>query len=318
MVRLLGMAAACAIATGATQPALASCSQAPCVDAEPMWLPPASTRFTLLSDAAAAPASKLAAGATFGFRLHPAVLSVPAPNQDGRDVNLLRYAVDATLGLRWGLGKGLELTVVAPAGLYQRGSGIKGITSQNAPALPAQSLHDPRLGFGYAFETGSRHISAKLRFEAKLPLGNADALAGEASPVASPSFVLQSTVGHWAAGIELGARLRRPVDFYGARVGSQGLLVVGIAYELARPRLSFTLEGYLLPSLVARGSFRYLPAETLFTTRLAPASWHGLSCGLAGGTGYDSSSTPSGESALALGVPTFRVLGFVRYAPALP
>jgi hypothetical protein len=316
MVRLLGMASAIAMLAGLTRPAHATCSQAPCVDAEPMWLPPASTRFTLVSDATAAPARKLAAGAVFGFRLHPAVLSVPAPNQEGRDVNLLRYAVDASFGLRWGLGEGLELTVVAPAGLYQRGSGIKGITSQRAPALPAQSLHDPRLGFGYALATGSRYISAKLRFEAKLPLGNADALAGEASPVASPSFVLQSTVGHWAAGLELGARLRRPVDFYGARVGSQGLLAVGITYELTRPRLSFALEDYILPSLVARGSFRYLPAETLLTTRLAPASWQGLSFGLAGGTGYGFSSTPSGESALALGVPTFRVLGFVRYAPA--
>jgi hypothetical protein len=280
-----------------------------------MWLPPAATQFALISDATAPGAEKLAAGATFAFRLRPAALTVPAPSSDGRDVNLLRLAVDATLGLRLGIGQGLELTAVAPVGLYQRGSGIKGITDQSAEELPAQSLHDPRIGFGYALSTHVRGLGAKLRFEAKLPLGNADALAGEASPVASPSVVFHARVGRLTAGLELGARLRRPVDFYGSYIGSQALVAAALDYSLTRPRLSFTFEEYLLPSLVRRGASRYFPAEWLLSTRLAPEAWRGLSVGLAGGGGFPFSSTPTGQ-ALALGVPAFRGLVFVRFAPA--
>ena len=310
---MVAMGAAATLAA----PARASCDTAPCVDAEPLWLAPAASRFALVSDTATLPPGQLAASATFGFRLHPAVLTVPAPSRDGRDVNLLTYAVDLALGARWGLGERLELTAVAPVGLYQRGAGIKGITDQNAPELPAQSLHDPRLGFGYAFDTGSPRWGAKLRFEAKLPLGNADALSGEDAPVASPSFALTGKLAHLTAGLELGARLRRPVEFYGSRVGSQGLLAIGVAYGLQRPRLAFTLEQYLLPSLVAAARSRYFPAEWLASARLAPDSWHGLSVGLGAGGGLPLSETPTGHS-LAVGVPAFRALLFARYAASEP
>lgn len=294
--------------------ARASCSLPPCVDAEPMWLAPGSTQFALLPDTTALEVGQIGAGATFGFRLRPAILTVPAPSRDGRDVNLLRLAVDATLGVRLGIGQRLELTAVAPVGLYQQGSGIKGITDQNAAALPAQSLHDPRLGFGYAFATGSSHFGAKLRFEAKLPLGNGDALAGEASAVASPSVALSARYSGFRAALELGARLRRPSEFYGSRVGSQGVLALGLGYELPAPHLIFTLEQYLLPSLVKGATATYLPAEWLATAALAPKAWRGVSLGLAGGSGWPVSSTPSGH-ALALGVPAFRGLLFARYAP---
>lgn len=314
-VALLWIVAVCAGATLPPRAAHAACDQPPCVDAEPMWLPPAATRFTLISDATAPDAGQLAASLTFALRWRPAALTVPAPSQDGRDVNLLAYAVDAALGARLGLGQRLELTMVAPVGLYQRGSGIKGITDQRAEELPAQSLHDPRLSFGYAFDTGSARFGAKLRFEAKVPLGNADGLAGEASPVASPSVVFNARLGHLTAGLELGARLRRPVDFYGSYIGSQALVAAALDYSLTRPRLSFTFEEYLLPSLVRRGASRYFPAEWLLSTRLAPEAWRGLSVGLAGGGGFPFSSTPTGQ-ALALGVPAFRGLVFVRFAPA--
>ncbi|HVY27660.1 MAG TPA: hypothetical protein VHB79_13995 [Polyangiaceae bacterium] len=315
-VALLWMVAVCAGATLATPAAYATCSQPPCVDAEPMWLPPASRQFSLVSDTSALPAAQLAASLSLLLRWRPAALNVPAPSQNGRDVNLLAYAMDAALGLRLGLGQRLELTMVTPVGLYQRGSGIKGVTDQSAEEVPAQSVHDPRLGFGYAFDTHSASFGAKLRFEAKLPLGNGGALSGETSAVGSPSLALSARHGGFRAGLELGARLRRPVDFYGARVGSQGTLALGLGYELPHPRLGLTLEGYLAPSLVA-GSFRYLPAEWLATARWTPAAWKSFFVGLAGGGGLPLSDSPSGAVS-GIGVPAFRTLLFAGYAPGQP
>lgn len=314
-VALLWMVAVCAGATLSAPKARAACDQPPCVDAEPAWLASAATRFALVSDTTVPAAAKLAASLTFALRWRPVVLTVPAPARDGRDVNLLKYATDAALGLRLGLGQRLELTMVAPAGLYQRGAGIKGITDQRAEGLPAQSLHDPRIGFGYAFATGSAHFGAKLRFEAKLPLGNADALSGEASAVASPSVALSARSGGFHAGLELGARLRRPVDFYGSRVGSQGSLALALGYELAKPHVSLAVEQYLLPSLVAASGSRYFPAEWLASLRWAPAACAGFSLGLGGGGGLPFADSPSGH-VLALGVPAFRGLVFARFAPA--
>jgi hypothetical protein len=295
------------------RPALAADCGAPaaCVDAEPLWLSPAAARFATISDVAAPDASKLGLSLTGGFRLRPAVVTVPAPNRDGRDVNLMRHASDASLGLRWGLGNRLELTVLVPAGLYQRGAGIKGVTDQAAPAIPTTTLRDPRLGFGFAL-LGNERLGAKLRFEAKLPLGNSSALGGEQSLVASPSLALGTSWGGFFGGAELGARLRRPATLFGARIGSQARLAAGIGYELRGPRLSLSGELYLLPSLVGSGKPRQLPAEWLATLSWAPRGLRRVSFGLGAGSGLP----VSGDGTSAFGVPSFRGLAFVRLSPA--
>lgn len=277
-----------------------------------MWQTPSAVRFTGVSDTLAPALNQMALGTSLTLRLRPAVLTVPAPNQDGRDVNLIRDAVAFTLGGRWGIGNRLELTALA-AGLSQRGAGIKGVTSQTAPPIDSPTLQDPRIGFGYAMNTASRRFGAKLRFEAKLPLGNAQALAGERSFVASPSLALSSQLGGFFAGVELGARLRRPSDFFGLRVGSQALLAAGVGYELAFLRASFGLELYLLPSLVESGSYSYLPAEWLYTTRVAPRILGNVSLGLGFGGGLPLLDGIGGAE-LAFGT-GFRALAFVRLTP---
>lgn len=294
------------------RPALADCRPptAPCLDAEPLWLSPAAQRFATISDAGALTWGQLSAAATLDFRLRPAVLTVPAPNRDGRDVNLLRHATDGALGGRLGLGNGVELTVLLPAGLYQRGAGIKGVTDQSAPAIPVTTLHDPRVGFGVVLRDRPT-LSAKMRFEAKLPLGSSATLSGEPSAVASPSLALSSGWGGFFVGAELGARLRRPTRLFGLRQGSQAALSFGLGYEMARLGLSFAAEMYLLPSLVDSGPKSYLPAEWLASARWAPRNTHAWSFGLAGGSGVPLSHDAAGPS-LAFGVPSFRALLFVR------
>jgi hypothetical protein len=175
-------------------------------------------------------------------------------------------------------------------------------------------LHDPRIGFGYSLNTSSPRFGAKLRFEAKLPLGDAEAFAGERSFVASPSLALSTKLGHAFGGLELGARLRRPSDFFGLRVGSQALIAAGAGYELAGPRLSFALELYLLPSLIDSGGYGYLPAEWLCSTRFAPRLLGNISLGAAGGTGLPLSAGVGGAH-LGFGLPSFRGFLFVRLTP---
>ena len=312
---LFSVIASSAVSLVASRPALAECGArtSPCVDAEPFWQSPAAVRLNAVSDTGALPAGMLALGTSFTYRLRPAVLNVPAPNQDGRDVNLIKDALSWSLTARLGIGKRLELTALA-AGLSQRGAGIKGVTSQAAPTIDSPSLQDPRVGFGYSLNTSGHHLGVKLRFEAKLPLGNAEAFAGERSFVASPSIALSTRLGALFGGVELGARLRRPSNLFGLRVGSQALLAAGGGYQLARPRLSFALELYLLPSLIDSGSYGYLPAEWLLTTRFAPRVLGNFSLGAGGGGGLPLSSS-SGGARLGFGLPSFRGLLFLRLSP---
>lgn len=301
----------------ASRTSAAACTErAPCVDAEPLWLTPAARRFAFISDTAPTPFARLSGSASVGFRWQPAVVSVPAPSREGRNVNVLRHATDATLGLRAGSGRGLELTLVLPAGLYQRGAGIKGVTHQSAPAIAQQSLHDPRIGFGFALPTLANALASKLRFELKLPLGSRDSLAGEAGFVASPSLALSATTRGFFAGAELGARLRRPALLYGSRIGSQALLAFGLGYELPSPKLSFAAEAYALPSLIPNATTRYLPAEWLTSVSFGPHAWPRWVFGLAGGSGLAFSSSASGSS-FGFGVPTVRGSLFARFTPAM-
>ena len=308
--------ASSALFTAFAETASADCSApgSPCVDAEPLWLSPSAKRLLLVSDAQPPAAGQAELGLDFGFRYRPAVLTVPSPNAAGRDVNLIRFSADAALAARLGLGNLLELTLFVPAGLDQQGAGFKGVTAQSAPGIPVTSLHDPRLGFGYSLPLRSPRFGAKLRFETKLPLGNAEALAGERSVVASPSVALRAKLGGFFGGAELGARLRRPTEFFGLRIGSQALFVAGVGYELERPRLSFAAELYLLPSLIDSGRFRYLPAEWLASARFAPRALPALSFGVGGGSGLPLSES-AGDASFAFGVPAFRFVGFVRLAP---
>jgi hypothetical protein len=279
-----------------------------------MWQSPSAVRFTVVADTGALAAGKLALGTSFTFRLRPAVLTVPAPNQDGRDVNLISRALAWSLGARWGIGNRLELTALA-AGLSQRGAGIKGVTTQSAPAIDSPALQDPRIGFGYALRPPLPSLGLKLRFEAKLPLGNAEAFAGDSSFVASPSLAVSAKRGALFVALELGARLRRPTEFFGLRVGSQAVLAVGVGYELAGPRLAFALEQYILPSLIDSGRYRYFPSEWLLSTRWAPRFFGQFAVG-AGFGGALSFPVGDDEGHGAFGTPRLRALAYVRFTPA--
>lgn len=303
---LVGVAATCL-----GSPARADCAapNAPCVDAEPLWQSSSARRLLIVADAPTLPRGAVALGLSTGFRYRPAVLTVPSPNQTGRDINLVRSSLDAEIAARFGLWRRWELTASLPAGLDQRGAGIKGATAQQAPPIARAALHDGRIGFGVELPAPPR-LLAKVRFEAKLPLGSSESLAGERSAVASPSVALSSRGGGFFWGAELGARLRRPSELFGLRLGSQAVLAVGAGYALPRPQLSFAVETYLAGSLIPSGVTRFMAAEWLSSARFAPqhSPW---SLGLGGGSGLP----VSGSGSFAFGVPALRLLAFVRYVP---
>lgn len=290
--------------------AAACTSAAPCVDAEPLWHSPSAERFVLVSDPATPVAGGFASSAVVGFRLEPAVLIVPSPSAEGREINLISHATDLSLGARLGLGNGMEVTLALPAGLYQRGAGIKGVTHQSAPSISGQSLHDPRLGFAFV-ALARAQIGIKMKLELKLPLGDAETLAGETGPVLGSSIAALWRPGRFFFGTELGARLRNPRDFFGRRIGTQLVAALGAGYALPRPRLAFTLESYLAESLVARESAADRAAEWLVSSRFTPQALPPLTVGLAGGTGLALSEAGSG-----VGTPVMRLLAFARWAPA--
>ncbi len=298
-------------------------------DAEPLWLPPDAGPFTLLPSTDATPPRRLGFEVALTLRLRPALLQAPAPNREGRTVNALRLATDGAMAWSLGLGYGLEVQGATSLGLSQRGAGIKGVTSQDAPPLPSTATHDPRLGLAYAFGAPVSSFGAKLRLELKLPLGDADALNGEAGLVASPSLAVgwrPSHVDRPASGqalappgpmatLEVGARLRSQKDFFGARIGNQAFVAFGLGYALLRPRLTFTLEAYALPGLGGGATAAYLPSEWLSSVAFSPTTEPELSFGLAGGAGIPLSSDSSGESYAAFGVPALRAHVFARFAP---
>jgi hypothetical protein len=301
------VAALCLRANGAR----ACTTVAPCIDAEPLWHSPSAGAFVLISDPGSPGLGKLAGSATLGFRLKPAVLVAPSPNASGREINLISHTTDLSLASRLGIGRGMEVTLALPAGLYQRGAGIKGVTHQSAPGIPAQSLHDPRVGFGFAALTGPGG-GIKLRLELKLPLGDEQALMGEAGPVLSPTYLMQWRTRHWSFGGEAGVRLRRPTNFFGRRVGTQVAASLGVGYSLEHPRLAFTLEGYALSSLAAQKGAPDVPSEWLASARFTPSGIPRMSLGLAGGT---SIPMPFASASSGVGAPLLRVLAFARWAP---
>ena len=139
-------------------------------------------------------------------------------------------------------------------------------------------------------------------------------ICGRAKRRRQPQHRAVEQAGERIGGVELGARLRRPSELFGLRIGSQAFLAAGGGYQLARPRLSFALELYLLPSLIDSGNDRYWPAEWLLSTRFAPRLFGNVSLGLGGGGGLPFSSG-AGGARLGFGLPSFRGLLFLRLIP---
>jgi hypothetical protein len=294
-----------------------------CFDADALWLPAGPATFVAFGSPRTLEAGELMVALGAGIAWRPVTLIAPSPHPEGRELRVVEATTTLTLGGRVGLGRGLDAGLTLPIAPYQHGTGVEGVTAQQSDGLARPVLREPRLGFG-AIWLGRRAGSAftlGTKLELALPFGNASALAGAAGPTLAPSIAAELVAGPVTFGSELGARLRRAVQFADVNVGSAAVIAAGASVELLRePTLAAGVEVSLRPRLGTRSpaampGARDLPAEWLAHVRFEPSprSW---SLALAGGCGLPLSraQSPGGsEAALGVTAPRFRLLASARY-----
>lgn len=259
--------------------------------------------------------------------LRPLVLEVPGPGAEAREVRLVDYAIDETLLLEVGLGRGISLGAAVGVALYQRGTGDEGITSQRGAPLDSTGERDPRLIIGYSSSLGPGFTVAP-RFELALPMGNQAAYAGGAGVALVPALTMEGRFARLRLAADLGVRFRRAVQLGTTRFGSQASLVLGVGWEVvSEDRAWLSAEVFALPSLIDESSqrgrdlgirTRLVPAEYLVSIGVRPerdAPWT-LTAGAGSGLPF-STETFAGSERTFVGPtsPKLRAVLALRYAP---
>lgn len=242
----------------------------PCIDAEALWTAPGDSRFVAIASTTPTPRARVALGVQGQYLWRPLVASVPSPHQAGREVRLVESALDQTLLLEGGLGRGLSVGLSMGVALIQRGSGIEGLTSRNGAPLARTAPRDARLSLTLSESVG-RWFGVEPRVVIVIPVGDQTAFAGGSGLSAAPAVALEARAGRFSLGADLGLRLRRSVDFGTARWGSQASLAVGMRWELKQRSLWVTAEAFTLPSLTDPNS--ELGRALGIRTRLIPGEW---------------------------------------------
>lgn len=299
----------------------------PCIDANSLWLATGAAHWFTLPEPVALARGKvgLSVVAQVLFRVLSAEL--PSPALEGREVRLVERVLEEDLLLAVGLGSDLELGLVLPVILHQRGTGSAGLTSQRADPLDPTATRDPRVSLAYA-ATLTRSLGVKPRLELGLPLGDRSAYASAGSVTFAPGLPVEWRLGPFAAGAELALRLRRSVELGSVRWGSQASSTLALSLDLLPNQGALLgVELFLLPSLVNASSARaralsvetrLLPAEWLVSLRTRPSADEPWTAALAAGAGLalSSESSPAGSQRfVAPTSPGLRLLAEVRYAP---
>jgi hypothetical protein len=308
-----------------------------CFDANELWLPAGRASFVSLPDTRATGVGQMSFGVASEWLRRPVVLHVASPDRDGRDVNVVDTALDASFFLGFGLFKNLELSLAAPTRLYQTGTGSAGVSSQTAPPLERNAVRNPRLGLAYSLNDAlaTPGLGLRLAFDASLPLADASELAGERSVVAMPSATMSVQAGAFELSASLGARLRSAVDFGSVRLGNQGFAALGLGLDVFDPGLLLvTVEAFALPSLAssqaatansAISSESLVPAEWLLSVHSSFEKHGSWTLSVAAGSGIPLSSetrqTSAGSTTAhfpGLGAPDLRSLVLLRFAAPEP
>ncbi len=303
----------------------------PCFDVNTLWLPGGRASFLSMPDTQPTKPGQVGFGVASELLHQPLLLRVASPDRDGRDVHVLDYAVDVSYFLSFGLPANLEATVLASMRAYQSGAGVGGIDSQSAPALTRNAVRDPRVGVGYSL-AAAPGFGLRLAVDATLPLGDRNPFANERSFVVMPNATFGFQHDALRLSAELGARLRRAVDFGGVTLGNQGFVALGVAVDLLPGWLTVSAEAFGLPPLSDNRASAASPSVS--EARLFPAEWlaalhssfgsHGAcTVSLAAGSGIplssetrDSSSGAQTSNFVGATSPDFRSLVVVRFAAA--
>ncbi len=275
-----------------------------------------------------APTASLEAGASFGFvnsYLHrPIGLVVASPDPAGTRVFAVEHALSATLLTAVGVNQHLHIDLALPLMLFQEGASKADVVGSDQ-ALPRSAVGDLRFGSHVALlPDRPAGVGLAARFHMTVPTGQRDAFVSSPSATFAPGASADFRLGGFVLGIDVGARLRRYVQFAGAVVGNQLSTSLGASYDLlADDWLSINLEAFALFTLAEQlelvvepggakakeipSSDPHIPAEWLLTVRTAHALDGKLSAHLGGG-----SFIPTGPSTVAT-TPALRLVAAVQY-----
>jgi len=305
-----------------------------CFDANALWLPAGRASFFSMPDTRAIVPGQFGFGAAAEILHQPVVLRAASSDADGREIQVLESAVDASYFLAFGLARNFEASMLASTRVYQSGAGAGSVASQSAPALSHNAVRDPRVGLAYSLDDALALPGFGLRLAADvtLSLGARDPFANERSFVMMPNATLGYRYGALQLSAEFGARFRQAVDFGGVTLGNQGFLAFGVGGTLLPKWLTLSAELFGLPALPAsRGSaasprvssVRLFPAEWLVGVHSAFGQSGPWTLSVAGGGGIplssetrESSSGPETSHFLGATAPDFRAVISVRFRPA--
>ena len=325
------------LATGLAFPTAAHandvCQAAPlvstCINADNIWPHAGAARFVGVGGTELVDPGRLGFGIVADYLSRPVVFHVPSPGGSGSDQYAIDNQVNGNFLWSYGVTRRLELDLGVPITFGQTGVGAEPITG-SGQHLQETAVRDLRFGAAYAIVPRQpadtvRVWSLTARFEVSAPTGDRTQFAGDRAGVFSPSISADYRRGRWFAGIEVGARIRPADQLLGADVGTQGVVGIGIGYDILKryELLSVMLEARTLPTFATQyvaaqsttgitessASSFLAPTEWMLSVRTAPLGAGSFAVTAGGGGAIPLTSAEVTE-------PRFRFVVGVRYAPS--
>lgn len=301
-----------------------------CLNSDTLWPHAGASQFVGVGGTDTIAEGQPAFGLVTSYLSRPIVIHTPSPGPGGTDQYAVNDQVNGSFLFAYGVTKRLELDVVLPVTFGQGGTGVTPLTGGNG--LQDTAMRDLRLGFTYALLARERMAPAAIpgnsfavtaRMHVSAPTGDRSQFAGERAAVWIPTVSADWRRGRLFAGVEVGARIRPTTELVGARIGTQGLVGVGVGYDVLDREL-FTLgaEARALPTFAEQHDVppsldqstpngkHIIPAEWMLTARTAPLVGGDLGLQIGGGGGIPLSG---GDAAPT--TPRYRFVLSIRYAP---
>jgi outer membrane protein OmpA-like peptidoglycan-associated protein len=210
-----------------------------CVDGDNLWPHAGGGPFFAVGPTTTTPRGGVSFGIVGSFLSEPIGVRVSSPDPAGSTVFVVDKAFDATVLLALGMTDRLELTLAAPATLYQSGAGLEPISATSVGLLRS-APRDLRFGLSAALlarpRTGEERgpaLTGRLEFSA--PTGSVDAFARGRTATVVPSIVFAYKISRVELAAEVVARLRGETTFgtavIGPQVGGAGGFTVDILWD---------------------------------------------------------------------------------------
>ncbi len=240
------------------------------VDAVALPMPISPTRFSLVESSSPSAAWTPSAGGRLSGLGLPVALGLPSPSGGATNSAAVRGLINAELvaavGLPFGFDAGVGLSVRA----YQWGNGLAPVSGGST--LSPTAFADPRVSLGWGLALGD--FSLRPHVQLFVPLGEADAFAGEGQARADLGLAAGYQGTRVQIGVDVGVRLRQARELGYTRLGSQLNLAAGVLFTLVE-RLQLGPELSLQPTFSEQLTPtdgeppRLLPAQARGTLRWA-------------------------------------------------